>query len=120
MRSSSQTLLGVLAALSLVGGCSPDPVSPPNTERGTSGTSILTSFDRLTLSRGQSSSFRASLVGAGAALSSSGLTFASRTTSVAAVTLANGRAQVQGLSAGRTWVVVRGGAMTDSVEVVVE
>jgi hypothetical protein len=122
MRSSSPTLLGVLAALSLTAGCSPDTVSPPATERSPAGAAILTSFDRLTLSRGESSSFRASLIGSGARLSSAGLTFASRATSVAGVTVANGRAQVQvqGLAAGRTWVVVQSAAAADSVEVIVQ
>jgi hypothetical protein len=36
------------------------------------------------------------------------------------VTAANGRAQVQGLAAGRTWVVVQSVTATDSVEVVVD
>jgi hypothetical protein len=36
------------------------------------------------------------------------------------VTTANGRAQVQGLAAGRTWVVVQSAAAADSVEVIVE
>jgi len=119
MRSSSPTLLGVLAALSLTAGCSPDPVSPPAGGRSPAGAAILTSFDRLTLSRGESS-FRASLIGSGARLSSAGLTFASRATSVAGVTAANGRAQVQGLAAGRTWVVVQSAVAADSVEVIVE
>jgi hypothetical protein len=109
-----------MVAVSLTMGCSPDPVSPPASERSPAGATILTSFDRLTLSRGESSSFHASLIGAGARLSSAGLTFASRATSVAGVTAANGRAQVQGLAAGRTWVVVQSAATADSVEVVVE
>ena len=120
MRSSSPSLLGVLAALSLTGGCSPDPVSPPASERSPESAAILTSFDRLTLSRGESSSFRASLIGSGARLSSAGLTFASRATSVAGVTAVNGRAHVQGLAAGWTWVVVQSAASADSVEVIVE
>jgi hypothetical protein len=120
MRSPSPTLLGVLAAFSLTAGCSPDPVSPPASERSSAGAAILTSFDRLTLSRGESSSFRASLIGSGARLSSAGLTFASRAVSVAGVTAANGRARVQGLAAGRTWVVVQSAAAADSVEVIVE
>jgi hypothetical protein len=120
MRSSSPTLLGVLAALSLTAGCSPDPVSPPAGERSPAAAAILTSFDRLTLSRGESSSFRASLVGSEGRLSSAGLTFASRAASVASVTAANGRAQVQGLAAGRTWVVVQSATAADSVEVIVQ
>jgi hypothetical protein len=109
-----------LAAVSLSASCSPDPVSPPASERSPAGATILTSFDRLTLSRGESSSFRASLIGSGARLSSAGLTFSSRAGSVAGVTAANGRAQVQGLGAGRTWVVVQSAAATDSVEVIVD
>ena len=120
MRSSSPTLLGVLAALSLTAGCSPDPISAPTSEPSPAGAAILTSFDRLTLSRGASLTFRASLVGSGARLSSAGLTFVSRATSLAGVTAANGRAKVQGLAAGRTWVVVQSASATDSVEVVVE
>ena len=119
MRWSSPTLPGVLA-LSLLAGCSPDPASPPSTERSTADARILTSFDRLTLSRGQWSSFRAALVGSDARLSASGLTFASRAGSVVGVTAANGRALVEGLAAGRTWVVVQNATMADSVEVIVE
>jgi hypothetical protein len=120
MRSSSPTLFGAVAFLSVVLGCSPESVSPPATDRPTASSGILTSFDQLTLSRGQSASFRASLIGSGARLSSTGLTFASRATSVAGVTAANGRVKVEGLGAGRTWVVVQSAAATDSVEVVVE
>jgi hypothetical protein len=120
MRSTSPTLLGVFVALSLTAGCSPDTLSPPASERSPAAATILTSFDRLTLSRGESSSFRAALIGSGARLSSAGLTFASRAASVAGVTVANGRAQVQGLAAGRTWVVVQSAAAADSIEVVVE
>jgi len=118
MRSFSPTLIGLLAGLSL--GCSPDSVSPPATDRQTAGTGILTSFDQLTVSRGGSSSFRASLIGSGARLSSSGLTFASRAPSVAGVSATSGRAMVEGLAPGRTWVVVQSVAATDSVEVIVE
>ncbi len=119
MRSSSPTLL-ILAALSLTVGCSPDPVSPPASERSPANATILTSFDRLTLSRGESSSFRAALVGSGSRLSSAGLRFISRATSLAGVTADNGRARVLGLTAGRTWIVVESSAATDSVEVVVQ
>jgi hypothetical protein len=120
MRSSSPTLFGAVAVLSLALGCSPDSVSPPATDRSSVSTGILTSFDRLTLSKGQSASFRASLIGAGARLSSAGLTFASRAGSVAGVTAVHGRAQVQGLAAGRTWVVVQSATASDSVEIIVE
>ena len=120
MRWSSPTLFGAVAFLSLALGCSPDSVSPPATDRPAASSGILTSFDKLTLSRGQSASFRASLIGSGARLSPAGLTFASRAGSVARVTAVHGRAQVQGLAAGRTWVVVQSAAASDSVEILVE
>ena len=121
MRAPFPALTGVLAAFSVVvGGCSADPVAPPATERAASGGVILTSFDQLTLARGEHSSFRASLVGSRARVSSAGLTFVSRASSVASVKAVNGRARVEGLSAGRTWILVRAAAATDSVEVVVE
>ena len=119
MRSFSPTLLGAFAVLALAAGCSPD-AAPRRLPSARGERSDPDSFDRLTLSRGESSTFRASLIGSGARLSSSGLTFAARATSVAGVTAANGRARVQGLAVGRTWVVVRSAAAADSVEVVVE
>jgi hypothetical protein len=120
MRSSSPALFGVFAALSLsVLGCSPDQIAPPASERGPSGESILTSFDRVTLAPQQLASFKAAVVRSGA-LSSAGLTTVVRNPSVASLTGANGRAQVQGLAAGRTWVVVQSAAAVDSVEVVVQ
>jgi hypothetical protein len=120
MRWPSPTLIGVFAVLSLsLAGCSADPAAPP-AEPATLQGRILTSFDRLTISRGQGSSFRASLVGSGARLSSAGLSFVSRATSLAAVTATNGRATVQGLAGGRTWVVVQSASAADSVEVIVE
>ena len=120
MRRPSPTLIGVFAALSLsLAGCSADPAAPP-ADPATPDGRIITSFDRLTISRGMGSSFRASLVGSGARLSSAGLSFVSRAASVAAVTAANGRASVQGLAAGRTWVVVQSASAADSVEVVVD
>ena len=120
MRWPSQTLFAALVLSSLVAACSPESVSPPATDRPSATTGILTSFDRLTLSKGEGASFRASLIRSGARLSSTGLTFTSRAGSVAAVTAANGRARVEGVSAGRTWVVVQSAAAADSVEVVVE
>lgn len=120
MRSSSPTLFGVLAALSLsVLGCSADQIAPPATERATSGEWILTSFDRVTLAPRERARFRAAVVSSGA-LSSAGLTFVMRNPSVASLTAVNGRAQVQGLAAGLTWVVVQSAAAADSVEVVVQ
>jgi hypothetical protein len=120
MRSSSPTLVGVLAALSLsILGCSADPVTPPATDRGASGERILTSFDRVTLAPRERARFKAVVVRSGT-LSSAGLTFVMRNPSVASLTAANGRAQVQGMAAGRTWVMVQSIAAADSVEVVVE
>jgi hypothetical protein len=121
MRSVSPFLIGLFAALSLSLGCSAEPVAPPGGESSpSSGGTILTSFDRLSLSPGVEASFRASLVGAGARLSTGGLAFVTRAPSVARVVATNGRAQVQGLTAGRTWVVVQSAAVSDSVEVIVE
>ena len=120
MGLSSSTLLRVIAALSLTSACAPEAVSAPATDRSPAGPAILTSFDRITLAKGERSSFRASLVGSGAQLSSAGLSFASRATAVADVSASNGRVQVQGLGAGRTWVVVQSAAAIDSVEIVVE
>src|SRR5436309_15567277 len=114
MRSPSPTLIGlVVAPLLFLSACSPDSIAPPATERTTSAGGILTSFDRLTLARGGDASFRAGLLLSSARLSSAGLDFVSRTPSVARVTAVNGRAQVQGLVAGRTWVVVQSAAFSD-------
>jgi hypothetical protein len=121
MRSPSPILIGVLASVSLtLTACSAEPTAPPAAESSMSGGAILTSFDRLTLSRGGRSSFRASLVGAGARISSAGLTFVSRTASVARVSAVRGRAQVEGIAAGRTWVLVQSAGAADSVEVIVQ
>lgn len=112
----------VWVAASLIvalGACSPE-AAEPRTDAPASDGAILTSFDRLTLSPGERSSFRASLVGTGARLTSAGLGFTSRAAEVARVSAAKGQAQVQGVAAGRTWVVVRSAAATDSVEVVVQ
>jgi hypothetical protein len=120
MRSVSPVLIGVFAALSLSLGCAAEPIAPPAGEPSSSGGTILTSFDRLVLPQGEGASFRALLVGSGARLSTTGLAFTSRVPSVARVSATNGRAQVQGLAAGRTWVVVQSAAVSDSVEVIVE
>jgi hypothetical protein len=121
MRSPSPILLRVFAAVSLtLTACSAEPTAPPAAETSMSGGAILTSFDRLTLSRGGRSSFRASLIGAGARISSAGLTFVSRSGSVARVSAARGRAQVDGIAAGRTWVLVQSAGAADSVEVIVQ
>jgi hypothetical protein len=120
MRSSSPILFGVLAALSLfILGCSADQIAPPATALGSSSETILTSFDRVTLAPRERAGFRAAVVSSGA-LNSAGLTFVMRNPAVASLTAANGRAQVQGLNAGRTWVVVQSVAAADSVEVVIQ
>jgi hypothetical protein len=119
MCSSLPTLIRVLAGSLAVAACAPEPISPPDTERTAGPAGILTSFDRLTLARGEGASFRAAVF-SGGALSSARLSFVMRNPSVATLTAANGRAQVQGRAAGRTWVVVRSAAAADSVEVVVQ
>jgi hypothetical protein len=121
MRSSSPLLIGVFASVSLsLAACSAEPTAPPAAESSPTGGSILTSFDRLMLSRGERSSFGASLVAAGARASSAGLTFVSRAPSVARVSAIRGRAQVEGIGAGRTWILVQSSAAADSVEVIVQ
>ena len=121
MRSPSPILIGVFASVSLsLAACSGEPTAPPAAESLVSGGSILTSFDRLMIFRGERSSFRASLVGAGAQPSSAGLAFVSRAASVARVSAARGRAQVEGIAAGRTWILVRSSSAADSVEVIVQ
>jgi hypothetical protein len=99
--------------------CSTD-TAEPRADAPASDGSIVTTFDRLTLSPGERSSFHASLVGSGARLSSAGLAFTSKAPSVARVAAAKGRAQVEGVATGRTWVVVRTAAAADSVEVIVQ
>ena len=121
MRLSSPRPIALFAALSLsLAGCSADNLAQPATESPASAGTILTSFDRLTLSRGARSSFRASLVGLGARLSSAGLAFIPRAASVAKVSAAHGRVEVQGIAAGRTWIVVQSAGAADSVEVIVQ
>jgi hypothetical protein len=120
MRSLFHRLAGVLAALTVaLAACSSD-TAEPRADAPASDGSILTSFDRLTLAPGGRATFRASLVDANARLSSGGLAFASRAPAVARVSVANGRALVQGVAAGRTWVVVRSAAASDSVQVIVQ
>ena len=120
MRSPFHRLAGAFASLIVaVAACSGDPAEPRADAPASDG-SILTSFDRLTLAPGDRATFRASLVDANARLSSAGLAFASRAPAVARVSTANGRALVQGVAAGRTWVVVRSGAASDSVQVIVQ
>lgn len=120
MRALAPRLVGAVASLSLaLAACSTDAAEPRADAPGSDG-SIVTTFDRLTLSPGDRSSFRASLLGSGARLSSAGLAFASRAPAVARVTAVKGRAQVQGVATGRTWVVVASAAASDSVEVIVQ
>jgi hypothetical protein len=120
MRSPSYRLAGVLASLTvLLAACSGD-TAEPRADTSASDGSILTSFDRLTLAPGGRATFRASLVDASARLRTAGLTFASRAPAVARVSTTNGRATVQGVAAGRTWVVVRSAAASDSVQVIVQ
>jgi hypothetical protein len=120
MRSSSPTLFGLVAALSLsIVGCSADQVAQPSTERVGSGEWILTSFDRVTLAPREQAHLRAAVVRSGA-LSSAGLAFVMRNPAVAALAATNGRVQLQGLAAGRTWAVVQSAAAADSVEVIVQ
>jgi hypothetical protein len=109
----------VLASLAIaLAACSED-TAEPRADAPASDGSILTSFDQLTIAPGDRATFRASLVDAGARLSSAGLAFASRAPAVARVSTANGLALVQGVAAGRTWVVVRSAAASDSVQVIV-
>ena len=110
----------ILAVLSLaLAACSADSAAPRSDVPSADG-AILTSFDRLTLAPGDETSFRASLVGPAARLSSAGLVFASRAPAIARVSADDGRARVRGLAAGRTFVLVRSAAGADSVEVVVQ
>jgi hypothetical protein len=119
MRSPSLTLIGATALSLSLSACGPEPIAPPNTVRVTPGDRILTSFDRVTLARRERARFRAAVVSAGA-LSSAGLSFVMRDPSVASLAEAGGRAQVQGLATGRTWVLVQRAAAADSVEVIVQ
>jgi hypothetical protein len=115
----SRPVRAVASLAFALGACSTENAGP-RVDAPASDGSIVTTFDRLTLSPGERSTFRASLVGAGARLSSAGLAFTSKAPSVARVTAAEGRAQVQGVATGRTWVVVRTAAAADSVEVIVQ
>ena len=109
----------MLALLSLtLGACAAENAAPRADAPSTDGT-ILTSFDRLTLARGDQAGFRASLVGSAGRLTSAGLAFVSRAPAIARVEANGGRARVQGLATGRTFVLVRSAAAADSVEVIV-
>ena len=119
MRSPSLTLIGATALSLSLSACGLESTAPPNTARAVAGDRILTSFDRVTLAPRERTRFRALVVHAGA-LSSAGLSFVMRDPSVASLAVADGHAQVQGLAAGRTWVLVRRAAAADSVEVIVQ
>lgn len=120
MRRFLPSPLAIAASLSLaITACASD-ADAPRTDAPQGDGSILTTFDRLTLAPGDRTGFRAAFVGATGRLGSAGLTFASRAPSVARVSAAGGRATVQGIAAGRTWVVVRSAAAMDSVEVTVQ
>ncbi|MGH7513610.1 MAG: hypothetical protein ACREOQ_11885 [Gemmatimonadales bacterium] len=112
--------LTIAASLALAGTACASDADAPRADSPQSDGSILTTFDRLTLAPGDRAGFHAAFVGATGRLGSAGLTFASRAPSVARVSAADGRVAVQGIAAGRTWVVVRSVAATDSVEVVVQ
>jgi hypothetical protein len=113
-------LIALLAPLAVIlAACASDTAEPRSDALSSDG-SILTTFDRLTLGVGDRATFRAFLVSGTARLGSSGLVFASVAPLVARVTAVGGRAQVQGVAAGRTWVVARSAVASDSVEVVVQ
>jgi hypothetical protein len=108
------------AVLVALAGCATDPSGPSSREAAATAGRILTTFDQLTVAAGAGSTFRASVVGSGAR-EAAGLAFVSRSTAVATVRSSGGRARVLGVAAGRTWIVVEGGAAgRDSVEVIVE
>ena len=108
----------LLLASLVLSACTAEP-DEPRTDPPASDGSILTTFDQLTLVPGDHASFRASLVSGAGRLSTAGLAFASGAPSVARVTATGGRAVVQGVATGRTWVLIRSAAGSDSVEVVV-
>lgn len=113
-------LVGTVAPLAVaLGACSSDATEPRSDAPRSDG-AIITTFDRLTLGVGDRATFRAFLVSETARLGVAGLAFASGAPSVARVTAVGGRAQVQGVAAGRTWVVVRSAGVGDSVEVIVQ
>ena len=120
MRSPYHRLAGVLASVTVALAACSGETAEPRADAPASDGSILTSFDRLTIAPGGRATFRAAFVDANARLSSAGLEFASRAPAVARVSTANGRALVQGVAAGRTWVVVRSAAASDSVQVIVQ
>jgi hypothetical protein len=120
MRSPLKGLISLVALPMAMAACSAEPVAPPAQNDSPAGATILTSFDRLTLAPGNRTSFRASLVSPGARLASAGLAFVSRSAAIARVSGEHGRAEVESVSAGRTWIVVASGGAADSVEVIVQ
>ena len=120
MRPLLPRLVGALAPLAIaLVACSRDAAEPGSDAPSSDG-SILTTFDRLTLGVGDRASFRAFIVSGTTRQCSTGLIISARAPLVARVTAVAGRAQVQGVAAGRTWVVVRSAVTADSVEVIVQ
>jgi hypothetical protein len=119
MHSPLKRLTGLIALPITMAACSSEAVAPPTQNDSPTGATILTSFDQLTLAPGGRTSFHASLVSPGARLGSAGLDFVSRSAAIARVSGERGRAEVESVSAGRTWIVVASGGAADSVEVIV-
>jgi hypothetical protein len=120
MRTLLPRLIALLAPLAVaVAACASDTAEPRSDAPLPDGT-ILTTFDQLTLGVGDRATFKAFFVSGTARLGSAGLVFASGAPLVARVTAVGGHAQVEGVAAGRTWVVVRSAAAADSVEVIVQ
>src|SRR5437016_11311169 len=115
MRSPSLALIGATALSLSLSACGPEPIAPPDTARVAAGERILTSFDQVTLAPHEHARFRAVVVTTGA-LSSAGLSFVIRDPSVASLAAADGRALVQALAAGRTWVLVQRAPAAESAE----
>jgi hypothetical protein len=107
-------------ALPLVLAACAAPAEPDARAETPAGGTILTSFDRLTLARGSRATFRAALVSSRLGLGSAGLGFTSRAPEIARVTATGGRAVVEAVGSGHTWIGVRAAGSSDSVEVVVE
>jgi hypothetical protein len=115
--------LGVMAALVFtVGSCKSDPLSDLD---GTP-VAIVTQFSRMHIAVGESATFTASVVDGRLTPLAEAMTF---TSSVAAITVANDatynpgpptsqRALVGAVSAGSGYVVIQGGGLRDSVQVI--
>ena len=119
MASRFVPLIGLALPIVMVA-CSAEPVAPAASDGMPAGGTILTSFDRLMLARGGRTTFRAFLVAPGARLATAGLAFESRDPAIAKVSDGRGRAEVEAVGAGRTWIAVQSSGASDSVEVVVE